>query len=95
MTANDGRISAAHTGSPPRPPELSDLLTRRQDGEAIDPTRRNETVADTVDDETPLVAAPDCGFDAEARLGMVDPGIAWTKLEALGEGAAIASDRLA
>ncbi|RLM70953.1 methionine synthase [Halorubrum sp. Atlit-8R] len=56
---------------------------------------RLERVADAVDDGTPLVAAPDCGFGTQAGLGMVDPEIAWAKLEALVEGAAIASDRLA
>ncbi|SDF59562.1 5-methyltetrahydropteroyltriglutamate--homocysteine methyltransferase [Halorubrum xinjiangense] len=56
---------------------------------------RLERVADAVDDGTPLVAAPDCGFGTQAGLGMVDPEIAWAKLEALVEGAEIASDRLA
>ncbi|MFC6784715.1 cobalamin-independent methionine synthase II family protein [Halobaculum halobium] len=55
---------------------------------------RLERVADAVDDSTPLVAAPDCGFGTQAGLGMVDPEIAWAKLEALDEGAAIATDRL-
>ena len=55
---------------------------------------RLERVADAVDDSTPLVAAPDCGFGTQAGLGMVDPEIAWAKLEALDEGAAIASERL-
>ena len=56
---------------------------------------RLERVADAVDDGTPLVAAPDCGFGTQAGLGMVDPEIAWAKLDALVEGAEIASDRLA
>ena len=56
---------------------------------------RLERVADAVDDGTPLVAAPDCGFGTQAGLGMVDPEIAWAKLEALVEGAEIASERLA
>ncbi|KAB7515831.1 methionine synthase [Halosegnis rubeus] len=56
---------------------------------------RLERVADAVDDDTPLVAAPDCGFGTQAGLGMVSPEIAWAKLEALDEGAAIASERLA
>jgi len=55
---------------------------------------RLERVADAVDDSTTLVAAPDCGFGTQAGLGMVDPEIAWAKLEALDEGAAIASERL-
>ncbi|MDV7348363.1 cobalamin-independent methionine synthase II family protein [Halorubrum distributum] len=56
---------------------------------------RLERVADAVDGGTPLVAAPDCGFGTQAGLGMVDPEIAWAKLEALVEGAEIASERLA
>ncbi|WP_123624553.1 cobalamin-independent methionine synthase II family protein [Halorubrum sp. CSM-61] len=55
---------------------------------------RLERVADAVADGTPLVAAPDCGFGTQAGLGMVDPEIAWAKLEALGEGAAIATERI-
>jgi len=54
---------------------------------------RLERVADAVDD-TPLVAAPDCGFGTQAGLGMVDPEIAWAKLEALVEGADIAEERI-
>lgn len=54
---------------------------------------RLERVAGAVDDSTPLVAAPDCGFGTQAGLGMVDPEIAWAKLEALVEGAEIATER--
>ncbi|MDJ1434703.1 cobalamin-independent methionine synthase II family protein [Halostagnicola sp. A-GB9-2] len=55
---------------------------------------RLERVADVVDDSTPIVAAPDCGFDTQAGIGMVDPEIAWAKLEALVEGSEIATERL-
>ncbi|WP_248897026.1 cobalamin-independent methionine synthase II family protein [Haloplanus halobius] len=55
---------------------------------------RLERVADAVDASTPIVAAPDCGFGTQAGLGMVDPEIAWAKLEALVEGADIAAERL-
>ncbi|MFC6905874.1 cobalamin-independent methionine synthase II family protein [Halalkalicoccus tibetensis] len=55
---------------------------------------RLERVANAVDDSTPLVAAPDCGFGTQAGIGMVDPEIAWAKLEALVEGAEIATERL-
>ncbi|MDS0295486.1 methionine synthase [Halogeometricum luteum] len=55
---------------------------------------RLERVADAVDDGTPLVAAPDCGFGTQAGIGMVDPEIAWAKLEALVEGAEIATERV-
>jgi len=56
---------------------------------------RIERVAEAVGDATPLMAAPDCGFGTQAGIGMVDPEIAWAKLEALVEGAEIAADRLA
>ncbi|MFC6727909.1 methionine synthase [Natronoarchaeum mannanilyticum] len=60
-----------------------------------------ETIADRLDEDadavvesTPLVAAPDCGFGTQAGIGMVDPEIAWAKLEALVEGAEIATERI-
>ncbi|SEA09038.1 5-methyltetrahydropteroyltriglutamate--homocysteine methyltransferase [Haloplanus vescus] len=55
---------------------------------------RIERVVDAVDDSTPVVAAPDCGFGTQAGLGMVDPEIAWAKLEALADGAEIATERV-
>lgn len=55
---------------------------------------RLERVANVVCDPTPLVAAPDCGFGTQAGLGMVHPEIAWAKLEALVEGAKIATERV-
>ncbi|WP_049981115.1 cobalamin-independent methionine synthase II family protein [Halolamina rubra] len=55
---------------------------------------RIERVANVVPDDTEIVAAPDCGFGTQAGLGMVHPDIAWPKLEALVEGAEIASERL-
>ncbi|WP_435146341.1 methionine synthase [Halobaculum sp. P14] len=55
---------------------------------------RLERVADAVGDPTRVVAAPDCGFDTQAGLAMVDPEIAWAKLESLVDGAELASDRL-
>ena len=55
---------------------------------------RLERVANVVDDATPLVAAPDCGFGTQAGLGMVSPEIAWAKLEALVQGAEIATERI-
>ncbi|WP_144904195.1 cobalamin-independent methionine synthase II family protein [Halobellus captivus] len=55
---------------------------------------RIERVADAVGDPTRIVAAPDCGFDTQAGLAMVHPEIAWAKLEAVVEGAEVATDRL-
>jgi 5-methyltetrahydropteroyltriglutamate--homocysteine methyltransferase len=42
-----------------------------------------------------VIAGTDCGFGTFAGFGAVDPDIAWAKLAALGEGAGIASRRLA
>ncbi|MBP2250420.1 5-methyltetrahydropteroyltriglutamate--homocysteine methyltransferase [Halarchaeum solikamskense] len=55
---------------------------------------RIERVANAAPDDTPIVAAPDCGFGTQAGLGMVSPEIAWAKLEALVKGAEIATERL-
>ncbi|NIU71187.1 MAG: methionine synthase, partial [Actinobacteria bacterium] len=55
---------------------------------------RLERVADAGVDPSRIVAAPDCGFDTQAGLGMVHPEIAWAKLEALVEGADVATERL-
>jgi len=55
---------------------------------------RLERVVDAVGDPTRVVAAPDCGFDTQAGLGMVHPDIAWVKLEAMVEGARVASERV-
>ncbi|MFB6091158.1 MAG: methionine synthase [Halobellus sp.] len=55
---------------------------------------RLERVADAVEDPSRIVAAPDCGFDTQAGLAMVHPDIAWKKLEALVEGAEVATGRL-
>ena len=36
----------------------------------------------------------DCGFAASATTRIVDPKVAWAKLQALGEGAALATKEL-
>jgi 5-methyltetrahydropteroyltriglutamate--homocysteine methyltransferase len=41
-----------------------------------------------------VLAASDCGFGTNAASSTVDPKITWAKLQALAEGAAIASKRL-
>jgi 5-methyltetrahydropteroyltriglutamate--homocysteine methyltransferase len=41
-----------------------------------------------------VLAGTDCGFSTFAGFGVVDPDIAWAKLGALVQGAAIASRRL-
>lgn len=55
--------------------------------------QRIERFANLVGRERVLVGA-DCGFGTFAGFGPVDPEIAWAKLGALVEGAAVASDRL-
>lgn len=52
------------------------------------------TLAEIVGDPTRIVAAPDCGLATLAGHQIVEPEIAWAKLEALSEGAVEASDRL-
>jgi 5-methyltetrahydropteroyltriglutamate--homocysteine methyltransferase len=41
-----------------------------------------------------VIAGTDCGFDTFIRFSQVDPDVAWLKLAALSEGAAIASSEL-
>ncbi|MCL2430244.1 MAG: epoxyalkane--coenzyme M transferase, partial [Alphaproteobacteria bacterium] len=41
-----------------------------------------------------VLAGVDCGFGTFAGIGKIDPDIAWKKLAALVEGAALASKRL-
>jgi 5-methyltetrahydropteroyltriglutamate--homocysteine methyltransferase len=41
-----------------------------------------------------LIAGTDCGFDTFIRFSLVDPGVAWLKLQSLSEGAALASQEL-
>lgn len=55
---------------------------------------RIERVATAVGDPTRIVAGADCGLGTFAGFGAVDPDIAWRKLDALADGAAVASDRL-
>ncbi|WP_336024687.1 cobalamin-independent methionine synthase II family protein [Halobellus salinisoli] len=55
---------------------------------------RIERVADAVGDPSRIVAAPDCGFDTQAGMAMVHPEIAWAKLEAVVDGAEVATERL-
>jgi 5-methyltetrahydropteroyltriglutamate--homocysteine methyltransferase len=55
---------------------------------------RIERVARAVGDPARVMAGPDCGFDTAADFGVVAADVAWAKLAALSEGAAIASKRL-
>lgn len=55
---------------------------------------RLERLVEAVGDPGPIHAGADCGLGTFADFGAVDPGIAWKKLEALAEGAELATDRL-
>lgn len=41
-----------------------------------------------------MIAGSDCGFATFANLLHIDPAITWAKLEAMSEGARLASDEL-
>ena len=41
-----------------------------------------------------VIAGTDCGFDTFIRFSPVDPDVAWLKLRALADGAALASEEL-
>ena len=51
-------------------------------------------LAEIVGDPTRVIAAPDCGLATLAGHNIVEPEIAWAKLEALSDGAVEASNRL-
>jgi 5-methyltetrahydropteroyltriglutamate--homocysteine methyltransferase len=55
--------------------------------------QRIERFADAVGRER-VIAGTDCGFGTFAAYSKVDPAIAFKKLRALAQGAAIASKRL-
>jgi 5-methyltetrahydropteroyltriglutamate--homocysteine methyltransferase len=55
---------------------------------------RLERVAQAVGDPHRVMAATDCGFDTSAGMGRVPEDVVWAKLQAMADGAKIASDRL-
>ena len=55
---------------------------------------RLERVAQAVGDPTRVLAATDCGFDTSAGMGRVPEDVVWAKLQAMADGAKIATDRL-
>jgi 5-methyltetrahydropteroyltriglutamate--homocysteine methyltransferase len=55
---------------------------------------RIELAARAVGDQRQIIAGTDCGFETAAGFVSVAPDIAWAKLRALSEGAALASKRL-
>jgi 5-methyltetrahydropteroyltriglutamate--homocysteine methyltransferase len=55
---------------------------------------RLERVAQAVGDPHRVVAGTDCGFDTSAGMGRVAEDVVWAKLQAMAEGARLASQRL-
>ena len=55
---------------------------------------RLERVAEAVGDPHRVIAGTDCGFDTSAGLGDVAPSLVWAKLQAMREGADLATARL-
>ena len=55
---------------------------------------RLERVAQAVGDPHRVIAATDCGFDTAAGMGRVPEDVVWAKLQAMADGAKIATDRL-
>jgi 5-methyltetrahydropteroyltriglutamate--homocysteine methyltransferase len=55
---------------------------------------RLENVARAVGDPKRVMAATDCGFDTSAGMGRVPEDVVWAKLQAMADGAKIATDRL-
>ena len=69
MTTSLDRIMVTHVGSLPRDAELSDLLVRREDGEAIDPKQMGEAMDRGVRHvvEKQVAAGIDVGNDGEQQ----------------------------
>lgn len=55
---------------------------------------RIERFASAVGDPSQIIAGADCGFETVMSANLVYPDIVWKKLEALSEGAKLASERL-
>jgi 5-methyltetrahydropteroyltriglutamate--homocysteine methyltransferase len=55
---------------------------------------RLERVAQAVGDPRRVMAATDCGFDTSAGMGRVPEDVVWAKLQAMADGARIATERL-
>jgi len=55
---------------------------------------RLERISAAVGDPRRIIAGTDCGLESSAGNSMLNPAIAWAKLRALSEGAAIASRRV-
>ncbi len=55
---------------------------------------RIEAVATAIGDPTRIIVGTDCGFDTAAGFRDVSEDVCWAKLEAMAEGAALASQRI-
>ena len=55
---------------------------------------RLEQIANVIGDPSRIIAGTDCGFETSAGMTSVAPDIVWAKLQAMTEGAALASKRL-
>ncbi len=55
---------------------------------------RLERVAQAIGDPKRVLAATDCGFDTSAGMGRVPEDVVWAKLQAMADGARLASARL-
>ena len=55
---------------------------------------RIERIAEAGGDPSRIMAGTDCGFETASGFVAVSPDVCWAKLEALTEGAALASQRL-
>lgn len=81
MDARSGRILTTHAGSLPGGEKLAALLVAEEKGEAVGDRER-------------VIAGSDCGFSTFAGTEFSVEDIVWAKLQALVDGAALASERL-
>jgi methionine synthase II (cobalamin-independent) len=96
MQRSTPRILTTHTGSLPRPRELTRLTScapvakrsMRPKSIARAAKRCGRSCAKQV------LAGTDCGFDTSAGWGRVADDVVWAKLASLRDGARLASDRL-
>jgi methionine synthase II (cobalamin-independent) len=97
MNRSTDRILVTHAGSLPRPDDLIEMIWARMDGQPVDEAALEQHVASAIDEvvrQQLVLAGTGCGFDTFIRFSQVDPDVAWLKLRALAEGAALASDTL-
>ena len=74
MFRSTDRILTTHTGSLPRPPELIDLMRRREQGEAVDESKLASTIKDAVG--TIIRQQLDAGIDIVSDGEAGKPGYA-------------------